>query len=76
MDLNKINDIEILKKMIKHFLAECKQDYTYNNFQFNKGESYYIDQDQDGGIIVYSFSENGIGDRIAILDNKTLDKIF
>lgn len=56
MDLDNINDIEVLRDILKRYMIKMKRDTNANDgseFTFKKGYWYFIDQDNTG-LTVYT----------------------
>ena len=56
MDLDNINDVEILRELVKRHMIQMKKDSFANDgtdFVFKKGYWYYIEQDQHS-VTIYS----------------------
>lgn len=48
MNLDKINDIEILRNLLKKTMVRLKEDIETPNKIYHKGEWYFYTQDDDG----------------------------
>ena len=56
MDLDKIEDIEVLKEYVKKFMVRMKESVYTPKYKFCKGEYYFFEQDDE---CIYLYLEDG-----------------
>jgi hypothetical protein len=69
MNIDSITDINILKRLLKEYLTECKKDYLNN---FRKGEYYSCSYTADWGYYYCRDDE----DNVVIMDDQEYDEYF